>query len=413
MAGSLLIEALKSPSIRSFVLGTFMSNIGTWIQRVTIGFLVFEATHSAAWVGAVAACEVLPSLLVAPFAGVALDRSNRVKLFLWGQSLAQLQAVALALLALADLLSVNVLVAAAIALGLIDGVNQPTRLTLMGEVATGRLVGGAVALNSFGFNAARFIGPAVAGITLASGGPFWAFLLNAASFVPLLVVLIRMGRSANTTLSRIAAPAQDGIVGGIRHIATHTILAPIFVMLMGVAVLARPLFDLLPAISGAWFDGTPERLASLTASIGLGALASGAWMLQRGSLSSMLSASITLPGVMIAAVFLFAACHGYWLAAYPLLVIAGFAAIACGVGMQAVIHAAVDPAYRGRVLSTYGLVQRALPAIGAFMIGSIGDYIGLRVTLLACSAIATLIWLAIWRNRATLQREFAVIDRGE
>ena len=407
---TLLTEALKSGPIRAFVLGSSLSQVGTWIQRVTMGFLAFEATHSVAWVGAIAACEVIPNLLVAPFTGVAIDRMNRLKLFIWGQSLAQVQAYILAAMAFADLLPVAALAAGAVGLGIIDAINQPLRLTLIGDVASKRLVGSSVALNALGFNTARFVGPVVAGLAIASGGAGLAFLLNGISFLPLFIVLLGMRRRAAAPLASLAPPAGDGLLGGFRHVIHHTVLGPTFILLISSAFLVRPLFELLPAVSGLWFDGSPEQLAWLVSSIGIGAMASSVWMLRRGSIVSVFTASITMPAVMIAAAFAFAASEAYWLTAYPLLVIAGFAAVACAVGMQSVIHFAVHPAYLGRALSIYGSVQRGLPATGALIIGVAADYVGLRTALLAPAALAAVIWLFIWRKRHQLRAELIALE---
>lgn len=410
MANKQLIAALKSPPIRTFILGLGLSNIGTWIQRVTMGFLAFQATQSAAWVGIIVACEVIPNLLGGPFAGVLVDRTDRLKLFTWGQCLAQAQAFALAILAYFDLLSIGVLAVGAVSLGMVDGVNQPTRLTMIADVAPRHLVGSAVALNAVGFNGARFIGPMIAGVALATGGATVAFFLNGISFVPLLLGLFWIKRKSGLLMRPKQESIRDGLVGGLRHIRGHLILGPTFVMLAASAFLVRPLFELLPAISGLWFNGTPEQLAWLTSSIGLGAVIGSTWMLTRGSMRSTLWTVVVMPGILIAASLTFAAFGWYWFAAYPLLIVAGFAAVCSAVGMQSVIHFAANPAYLGRVLSLYGSFQRGLPACGAFVVGVIGDRIGLRLALLGSTAIAGVAWLFFWRKRHQLQAVLANIS---
>lgn len=393
---------LRDPAIRLFLVGNFLSNIGTWIQRIAIGWLVFNLTQSAGWVGAIAMCEVLPALVVTPLAGVLVDSVDRVKVFAAGQVAAVVQAALLTVLAAMDLLGLPGLVAAALLLGVIDGVNQPTRMTLVSDVASPVQVPATVVLSSLTFNAARFIGPAAAGVILTAGGPSLAFGANALSFLPLLVFLTRFKRR-NPGAGITMEPPRDGLRGGIRHAANHVILAPVFLMLIGSSLFGRSVIDLLPAIAGLWFGSAPEVLASLTASVGVGAMAGALWQMRRGSLTAMLAAALTLPGGLSLLVLLFGASGGYAWVAYPILVLVGFTAIGYGVGMQTVMQLTVHPHYRGRVASIYAVIQRGLPAVGAFLLGIATDRFGLRPTLIVGGCIGLLIWFLIWRRRARIQ----------
>jgi MFS family permease len=397
-------RALGDPSIRRYVTGTFLSNIGTWIQRVTMGWLVFTLTGSAGWVGAVAACEVLPSILIAPFAGVLVDRSDRLLLLITGQTCALAQAALVSALAFAGLVELPALIAAAVALGLIDGLNQPARLTIISDVAPPDLISGAIGLNSFGFNTARFIGPVVAGAALSAGGPPLAFALNSVSFVPLIGLLVVLRRRRGAAPARPKLAMRAGIVGGVNHIAGHAVLGPIFLLLIAFGFFARSFFELLPAIAGLWFGASPGALASLTASVGVGAMVGGLWMLGRSGVSAILATALLMPAGAIAVGAAFTAFAGVKVAAYPLLFMMGFFLVTCTVGMQSLIHLTVDPAHRGRVLSLYGLVVRALPAAGALAIGYVGDRIGLRIPLFAAFGAAGAIWAWIWLKRATLYK---------
>ena len=216
---SLLRQAFAERDVRSFLIGSFLSNIGMWVQRIAVGWLVFDLTRSAGWVGAIAACELVPSLLVAPFGGVLVDRGDRLRLLAWGQACAQVQALALAICAAFDLLSLGTLTVAAVTLGVIEGINQPARLMLVSDVTPRPLLAATVSLNSFLFNGARFIGPIVAGLALTRGSPALAFGLNALSFVPFIVLLLRL-RHSPVALRIAAGGSGDGIVGGLRHAAT-------------------------------------------------------------------------------------------------------------------------------------------------------------------------------------------------
>ena len=405
----LLRQAFAERNVRFFLIASVLSNTGLWVQRVAVGWLVFDLTHSAGWVGAVAACELVPSLLVAPFGGVLVDRGDRLRLLAWGQALAQAQALVLMIAALFGELGLVTLTVAAITLGVIEGVNQPARLMLVSDVTPRPLLATTVSMNSFLFNAARFIGPIVAGFALSIGTPALAFGLNALSFVPFILLLLRLRHSP--VAARITGGgSSDGIFGGLRHARNHPIIGVALMLLLTVSLGVRGMVELLPAIAGKWFGPSPADLASLTVSVGLGAMAGGIWMLRRGTLSAVLSAVLAGPAGLAVAMLLFAAFGDIRWVAHVLLAGIGFLSLVSGSGTQSLIHLTSDHAYRGRVLSLFGIVQRAGPAIGALILGLLGDAIGLGPSFVLGAVAAALAWLWVWWRRAKLQK--AVIAYG-
>lgn len=399
MSGGPLRRAIGEPAIRLFVIGSFLSNVGTWIQRIAVGWLVFDLTGSAAWVGLVAGCEVIPSLAVAPFAGVMVDRSDRTRLFTVGQVCALVQASILTVFALAGALGLEVIVAAAVALGVIEGFNQPTRLAIVSDVAPRELIRPAVSLNSLGFNAARFIGPAGGGLALAYGGPAIAFAANAVSFVPLILLVVLLRRKHLPPSTAQSVSLASGIAAGAHYLRNHAALGPIFLMLIAISLSVRSFIELLPAISGIWFDASPKLLSALTSSVGIGAIIGGLWMLRRDSLDAVVSAVLGLPALLIGTMVVFALAGSTPWVSCLLLAVAGFCIVASGTGMQSVIHLSVDPAFRGRVLSLYGLIQRALPAVGAALAGYAVDALGLRVPMFVSLIVAAALWVVVWAKR--------------
>lgn len=399
-----LLQVLKHPAIRLFVIGTFLSSIGTWIQRITIGWLVFQQTESAVWVGGVAAAEVIPALLIAPIAGVLVDRGNRLKLFGIGQGLAMVQALALVGLSLAGFLEIPVLCGAAMLLGIIDGINHPTRLTLISDISPRDLIASAIGLNSVGFNVARFIGPVIAGVVLAGGGATLAFTLNAASFIPLIGLIGVLRHRQLPTAVPAALQMRTDFQAGILHIISHDALRPIFLLLLFYGALGRAYVELLPAIAGSLIGSAPEDLARLTATMGCGAMMGGLWMSHREDADAIVTATLKMPVGMVVMSGLFVGSIGqpglylHW-GAYPCLFLAGFFQVACGVGMQSSIHLTVDPQYRGRVLALYSLIVRALPALGALGVGALAEFLGLRTAVLLGLVIVLIAWWAVWRAR--------------
>lgn len=365
----LLRQALAQRDIRFFLVASVVSNIGLWVQRVAVGWMVFDLTRSAGWVGAVAA---------------------------------QAQAFVLAAFAWYDMAGLATLTIAAVTLGLIDGINQPPRLMLASDVAPRPLLSTTVSLNSFGFNVARFIGPIVAGLALGTGSPALAFALNGLSFTPFILLMLRLNRSP--AAHRAAAGPGDGIVGGLRHAAHHPVLGLALMLLLSVSLGVRGMVELLPAIAGKWFGPAPSDLASLTVSVGAGAMLGGVWLLRLGTLPKVLGAVLVGPGGLALGMLLFAAFGDTRWLAHLLLGCIGFMSLVCGSGTQSLIHLTANPAYRGRVLSLFGIIQRAGPAIGALILGLLADALGLAPAFVVGAVLAGLAWGWVWMRRQRLQK---------
>lgn len=398
----LLRAVAAHPMLRLLVLGNFLSNAGTWTQRIAVGWLTFEFTGSASWVGIVAACEVVPSLLLQPLGGVLADRTPKWKLLAIGQGLAAGQAMLLTVISAGSLLSLPLLIACTFILGLLEGINQPSRLTIVADLAPKELLRPTISLNSFANNSARFIGPMAGGAALSASGPTAAFLINAMSFAPLVFVVFKMRLMPAATVAPVTTGLLKGVPEGLDYIRRHPLLSVILSMALVLSLCSRSVLELLPAISGLWFEGNSAVLATMTTCVGLGAMAGGLWMLRQADIDAVLLAVLTLPGIMIFSIFAFGFLGHYQVVGYVLLMVLGFCAVGSGVGMQSIIHLNVDVAFKGRVLSIYGLIQRAMAAIGAMLIGAAADRLGLTLSIAVACAVSALAWFLTWRRRADL-----------
>jgi Transmembrane secretion effector len=346
---------------------------------------------------------VVPAIAIAPYGGVLADRGDRVRLLAWSQGIGLLLAVAMSAASYAGLLSIGLLMASAVGLGLVDGVNQPARMAIVSDLAPRRLLPPTVALNSFCFNTARFIGPSAAGYTLWLDGPGLAFAANAATFVPLIAFLVRFGRAhARTPEAMVDRPGSDGVMAGIGYAASHAVIAHLLALLIVTAFFARPFVELLPALAAELFDASPATLARLTAAMGAGAMAGGVLMLSRKIMAAVLYAALAAPAGVVLGLFTFLAASGSAWIAIPALMLTGFSIVVSGVGMQSIIHLTAASAYRGRLLALFTLFMRAGPALGALLIGFSADVVGLRGPLVAAGLIAGLFWIVIWRRRTRL-----------
>lgn len=420
MSRTHLGEALRDPAILSYSLGHFVSNVGTWMQRVGVGWLAYDLTGSAAWVGVVVACEVVPAIVLSPFGGALADRSDHVAIVRLCQGLAVLQAMLLTGLAAFDLLPILVLAGVTLMLGLIEGMAQAPRLAIISDIASGRLIPVAITLSSFGFNTARFLGPTVAGFTLVAGGPELTFLIGAATHLVFLAVLSSLHRRRRGAAPVAHGNGEGGVMAGLRHAVHHPVVAPMMLLLGSIALFARPFAEILPAIAAEFVNRSPGALAAMMASVGIGAMLGGIFMLYRTGIVPIVTVALAGPAGLVAALFAIVLFYDWPLVLYPALAATGFCMVMSGIGTQSAIHFTVDRHLRGRLLSFFGLVFRGGPALGALAIGAVGDRTGLALPLGIAAGIAGGVWLVIWSRRAAIlaatEREAtrqSRADRGE
>lgn len=407
-----LRDVFTHRTIRVYLMGALGSNVGTWLQRIVVGWLVFDFTGSAAWVGIIAAAEVLPMLLFSPLAGAMMDRGDRLLYFGVSQIFGLLQAVLLAVLSLTGLLDLRWLLIAAGLLGLIEGISSPARLSIIPDIAPRNLIRSTISASSMGFNLARFIGPALGGFVLITFNPSVAFAANAISFLPLVYLLFLLRRARARTAPPATAPEHGGIAAGVIHVARSPLLAPTFLILISTSLCLRALIDLVPAITGLWFTNDPAILAQLTSSLGLGAMVGGLWMLGRPGLAGVMSSVLSMPGVSITAVAVLALTGANLWVAYPTLFIIGLSVVANAIGIQSLIHLTINPAYRGRALSLFFVVNRAFPALGAILIGFFADRIGLTITIFGAALAALAFWLPLWLRRQRISAHLPPEDNA-
>ena len=277
-----ILRALRNPNYGLYTAGNAVSLIGTWMQRIAVGWLAWQLTGSGAWLGAIAFADLFPTVLVGPFAGAAADRWDRLRVTKVSQALAMLQAITLFGLTWFDLMTIELLFALTVALGVIAGFNQPARLALIPSLVRREDLSAAVAINSIIFNSARFVGPAVAGLMIVTGGVAAAFAVNALSFVFFLVALARIRLPAEPPAPPRARSSLFRDVGdGIRYTASHQGIAPMMILLIVVCLCVRPVVELLPGFAAAVFASGAGGLAVLTSTIGAGAVLGGLWLARR------------------------------------------------------------------------------------------------------------------------------------
>lgn len=393
-----ILQTLRSPNYGSYVLGNGVSLVGTWMQRMAVGWLAWDLTASPLWLGIIAFADLAPAVVVGPIGGAVADRRNRLRLVQVTQSLACAQAVALFGLSASGKLDVTMLALLSLLLGIVSALNQPARLALIPSLIAPDRLNSAIAINSVIFNLARFIGPAVAGAVIAAGNVEWVFALNAASFVVFLSVLARLRLTEPPPPGRARKHFLADIRDGVIYAFGDSRLAVQFLLLAVIGVGARPLVELLPGLAAGVLGGGPQTLAMLTSTFGIGAIAGGLWLAGREQ-DRDLSRLVVLASLGISAgLLLLVATKLLWVA-LPAVALLGLCMVTTGAGIQTLLQLNTEPHMRGRVLSLFGVIMRGGPAIGALAMGGFGELVGLRLPLAAGAVLVALAALILLGRR--------------
>jgi MFS family permease len=259
---------LRNPGFGLYSAGSAISLIGMWMQRIAIGWLTWQLTHSGLWLGIVAFADFFPVVVVGPIAGAAADRWDRLKVIKVSQSISLLQATALFWLTATGHITIGLLVALAAFQGVVVAFNQPARLALVPSLVPHADLATAVAISSVVFNLARFIGPACAGPVIVWSGVSAAFAVNALSYLPFIAALafIRIESTEVAPASRRNMMAD--LREGIRYTASHPAIGALLVLLTALGIGGRPLSELLPGIAANVFHSGAGGLSLLASSMG-------------------------------------------------------------------------------------------------------------------------------------------------
>jgi len=407
-----LAGALSHRNYRVYITGNGISLIGSWLQRVSVGWLTWTLTHSGAWLGFMSLAEFLPVIFLSPLAGVLADRRDRVGIIRITQLYGCLTATMLMLLVWTDLITSHILFLLVLLLGINNGIAQPARLALIPTLVDRAALPSALAINSIVFNSARFIGPAIAGVLIARIGIAAAFAANAVGYIAFQISLANL-RDLPPLPMRVAQNAVRASLEAFSYVRNHKGMAPMMLLFAVTTIGTRGFIELFPGFADNVFDRGPQGLAVLTSTVGLGAIVGGTWMLIRSQITGLTTVVLVNTLVMSLAIVAFTATSNFALA-LPCVFVAGMAMVITGIGAQTLIQASVDYGMSGRVMALYGMIFRAGPALGAVAMGTASTYLGLRLPL-AVGAVLSIGFLALTltRRRAiavALESSLAAVD---
>jgi MFS family permease len=378
-------RALRHRNFRLFIGGQIVSLVGTWMQNVALSWLVYRLTHSELLLGTAWFCSQIAVFALGPLGGIAADRFSRQKVVIVTQTLSMVQAFVLAALTLTGRVQVWQLLVLASVLGVINAFDMPGRQALVIQMTSKEDLINAISLNSAVFNAARVVGPAVAGLLLAVVGEGTCFLINGFSFLAVIVSLTAM--RLPPAVPKAPAPMWRHLVDGFRY-AGHNCAVRRVLALMGCATLAgMPGLVLMPFFADDIFHRGSRGLGILLGAMGIGAVV-GTLTLARRTRLSGLGRVMVIGGLTTGAGYLaFAFSPSFYLSLVIMPVI-GYSVMRQMASANTTIQTLIPDEYRGRIMALYSMTVVGLGPFGSLAAGALAGRFGARATMAAGGALA-------------------------
>jgi len=392
---ALAVRALRHRNFQLFFAGQLISLIGTWMQTVAQSWLVYRMTNSAFLLGAVGFASQIPVFIMAPVGGIVADRNNRQRVVISTQTASMMLAGILAVLTLSGRVHVWHIMVLAAGLGVVNAFDIPARQAFLIDMVGREDLMNAIALNSSMFNGARIIGPAVAGILVASIGEGWCFFANAVSYIAVIAGLLLMRIEHPGKLATQGSPLENVLEGFAFARNTGPIRA-ILLLLGVVSFVGMPYTVLMPVFADQILHGGARGLGMLMGATGIGALLGAVSLAARvgirglGRLIAICAAGF---GLSLA---LFSSSRIFWLSTL-LLVPVGFFMMVQMASSNTLIQSMVPDRLRGRVMSVYSMMFMGMAPFGALSAGAVAHRLGAPWTValggIACVASAALFWM--------------------
>lgn len=391
--------ALEERDFRIFWLGQLVSVTGTWMQTVAQGWLILELTGSPFWLGLAAAARSLPVLLLVVPAGVAADRFDRRLIVIATSVVATVASAAMGLLAIAGSIDVATVLALTAVLGVTNAFEMPARQSYVSELIGRRHLANAIALNSLLFNSARVVGPAIAGVVVALVGPGWAFVVNAVTFLPVIVGLLLVSR---VHVPRLGVGARSAIPEAARYLRGEPRVASLLGLLAAQTIFGSGHYILGPALARDLGQGA-EGLGVLLAAAGVGAVVGGLRLAATADRTErwrlLLLAGVAL-GSGLAAVGLTTS----YAVTIVCFVVAGWGLVTFNASANTLIQTIVPDRLRGRIMSLYTLTLLGLMPIGGLLLGALATIVGSAWAIAIGGAVYAAIIVAAFAAVEPLRR---------
>jgi MFS family permease len=376
-----MLRALRYRNYRLFFGGQIVSLIGSWVTITATSWLVYRLTGSAFLLGLVGFASQIPSFLLIPFAGIFVDRWDRHRLLLATQTASMLIAFVLAVLTLTDTITIPWLVAVSVVQGVVNAFDMPARQTFVVTVVEDKAdLANAIALNSSMFNAARLVGPSIAGAIIAVSNEGWCYLIDGVSYLAVLGALLAMRVPHAKPAARTEAGPLAQFREGWRYTVDSRPIRSVIVFIALICLVGVPYTVLLPLFAATVLGGGADTLGFLMTASGGGALLGALWLASRRSVTGV-SRNIPISGAIFGAGLLaFAFSQTLWLSVL-LLVVVGFGFMVQVASSNTLIQTIVEDAKRGRVMGFFLMAYFGTTPFGSLVAGAVSARIGAPATL--------------------------------
>jgi MFS family permease len=400
------LRALRARNFRLFFAGQSVSLIGTWMTRVATSWLVYRLTKSPFLLGIVSFAGQIPLFFLAPIAGVWVDRSNRHRMLIMTQVLSMVQSLLLAALALTGVITIWHLVVLMLFQGFINALDMPVRQSFLVQMVNSRdELPNAIALNSSMVNAARLVGPAIAGVVIGSVGEGPCFLIDGISYLAVILSLFAMHVPPQPERARKKNTLEE-LKEGWLYVSSSESIRSILLLLALISLLGMPYTVLMPVFAGQILHGGPHTLGYLMAATGVGALVGAVGLAIRKTVLGLGRVIPLSAGIFGAALIGFAFSRSLWLSV-ALLLATGYGMMRNLAASNTLLQTILEEGKRGRVMSFYSMAFAGMSPFGSLLAGIAAARVGAPATVVAsgffCIAGAILFARALPRMREQIR----------
>jgi MFS family permease len=401
-------RALRHRNFRLFFGGQSISLIGTWMTRVATSWLVYQLTKSSLLLGTVGFAGQIPTFLLAPFAGVIVDRMDRRKVLVWTQSLAMAQSLLLAWLTLSHRINITEILILSSFQGVINAFDMPGRQSFMIRMVEDRAdLSNAIAINSSMVNAARLIGPSLAGMLIAVTNEGWCFFVDGVSYIAVIASLLMM-RLSHEQMKQQATTMQQQLREGWDYVTASVPIRTILLLFALISLMGWPFMVLMPIFAAQVLHGGPHTLGFLMGAVGVGSLTSALLLVLRRSVRGLLKVIPIGAGVFGVGLVAFGLSHSQWLS-MTMMLVTGFGMMQCVTTSNTILQTLVDEKMRGRVMSYYTMAFVGMAPFGSLLAGAMAHAIGAQHTVIVSGAACILGGLWFWTRLSGIRREMRPI----
>jgi len=389
------VRSLKHRNFQLFFGGQLISLIGTWMDTVAEAWLVYRLTGSSLLLGTVSFAGQIPVLLLAPVAGMVADRFNRRKVVIATQASSMVIAFALAMLTLTKRVTVEEVIILAAMMGAVNAFDIPARQSFLVEMVGREDLMNAIALNSSMFNSARIIGPAIAGLLVASVGEGWCFFANSMSYIAVIAGLLLMKIPAKEKPTEIASPFEH-VAEGFRFVRNTAPIRTLLLLVALVSLVAMPYAVLMPIFAAKILHGNARTLGILMGAAGVGALSGALVLASRRGVQGLGKIIAIACGGFGTSLILFSFSR-WWVLSALLLIPVGFSVMTQMGSTNTLIQAMVPDRLRGRTMAVYSMMFMGMAPFGALLSGALADHLGAPRTVALGGVLAILGAIAFGR----------------